>query len=366
MSSILRRAISSWQTIALLFVILPTDLNAAIVTQNEEIAPAAPNYPRDQMGKPKEAEIILNVNVPDGNNPGKMKSIPVSIKLDPTKVRTPEEKAKAIADAINTNADIVQNNQDLKKNKRGKEQVSASASLDTKHAPLVDRLGRPIPGPNGKPRTVPVMAWQIHTRNTVADNGPGTQPHEAHPVTVIKDDSNEPQHAVFGRPGQRPAGGGTPSPGSPGSMGGKGKTTMGFHPDSTQADPIGSWVTFGYFPNKPDVDAEIFTVYPEPGESDYDVLMELALGLNGLGIPATYDLSINTLTLNVDLASNQGFWFGNTDPGLDLTVSFPMVTTVIPEPATLMFLLLGTGLSAVLGCRARLRSGYGFGKLTNA
>ncbi len=88
----------------------------------------------------------------------------------------------------------------------------------------------------------------------------------------------------------------------------------------------------------------IATVNPTPGESADDVLRALTFELDENGIPATFDAGLAEVSLNTPLLGDQGFFWGNDDPGLVFTVSF---AGTVPSPASLLLLVLG--LAACLG-----------------
>ena len=83
---------------------------------------------------------------------------------------------------------------------------------------------------------------------------------------------------------------------------------------------------------------------PTPGESADDVLRALTFELDENGIPATFDAGLAEVSLNTPLLGDQGFFWGNDDPGLVFTVSF---AGTVPSPASLLLLVLG--LAACLG-----------------
>jgi hypothetical protein len=82
------------------------------------------------------------------------------------------------------------------------------------------------------------------------------------------------------------------------------------------------------------------------------VLRALTFELDENGIPSTFDAGLAEVSLNTPLLGDQGFFWGNDDPGLVFTVSF---AGTVPGPASLLLLVLG--LAACLGLvRGRRRT----------
>lgn len=96
------------------------------------------------------------------------------------------------------------------------------------------------------------------------------------------------------------------------------------------------------------------TIFRKSGEDDEDVLSTLASTFSTSfasdGYAMTYDPVHDLLSLDQTLGPFELLVYQNTDPGLDLAVSFRLV----PEPRALLLLL--AGLPVVLLTRRRLAS----------
>ena len=92
----------------------------------------------------------------------------------------------------------------------------------------------------------------------------------------------------------------------------------------------------------------IATLTPTPGESSDDVLRALTFELDENGIPAAFDSVLAEVSLNTPLVGDQGFFWGNDDPGLVFTVSFG---GTVPFPASLLLLLVGLAVCGGIASR---------------
>jgi|GEM_PF-5865545 len=88
-------------------------------------------------------------------------------------------------------------------------------------------------------------------------------------------------------------------------------------------------------------------IVPASGESAASVLNQMATDLTDNGIAATYDSNSGIMALTEPLGTNEYLVFGNTDPGLLLSVT----STEVPEPAALV--LMGIAGAAPLLIRRR-------------
>lgn len=139
-----------------------------------------------------------------------------------------------------------------------------------------------------------------------------------------------------------------PPPGkSPGGRGSLERTTPGMETVSTGTDAQGnpSEVDFGL------VGTYVAEVDPYEGETDAQVLMQLAMDLNDHDVAATYDSSDVSLTVNVP--DNTFLDWGYTDTGLDFTMSMEGLAPPIPAPPGWALLAVGLG---VLGLYRGRRS----------
>jgi hypothetical protein len=130
----------------------------------------------------------------------------------------------------------------------------------------------------------------------------------------------------------------TPGAGpSPGSRGSLGRPAGDGIQVATGVDPLGdpSYVDFGI--GQVDV-----TLFPTPSMTDTQVLSSLALMLDQQGIPATFDPIKTTLFLDQPIPDGQMLNFGNTDTGLEFTMTFEPQVSAVPEPGTIVSLGIGT------------------------
>jgi hypothetical protein len=142
---------------------------------------------------------------------------------------------------------------------------------------------------------------------------------------------------------------GKPSPGARGSLE---RSTPGVITVATGIDPLGA-------PSKVEVGIDgIFVAdyTPAAGDMDQNILSILASLLNSNGLPATFDLDLMELFLDMPLLDGQLFVWGNTDTGLEFLTSFEgLEEAAVPEPASAGLILIGL-LALLATARWRLRT----------
>ena len=79
--------------------------------------------------------------------------------------------------------------------------------------------------------------------------------------------------------------------------------------------------------------------------TDAQVLQELAGLLDANGVPATYDSSIVDLPLNIP--DGDCLWWGNTDTGLNSTMSTEGLAPALPVPEPATGTVLGIGCAGI-------------------
>lgn len=157
------------------------------------------------------------------------------------------------------------------------------------------------------------------------------------------------ENGVMGEGGN--AGRFIPPPGrSPGSRGSLERTIPGVQTVATGENAHGypSEVDFGL------VGTYVAEVTPTPGMTDAQVLQELAGLLDDNGVPATYDAS--TVDLSINIPDNVFLDWGNTDTGLNFTMSTKGLAPALPEPASWTVIGMacgGLGLISLLGRRKK-------------
>ena len=138
------------------------------------------------------------------------------------------------------------------------------------------------------------------------------------------------------RPGQQPSGA-------------KVGMALPFGPSSaTGFDPVGepSLIEFGI------EDLYVAEFNPAPDMSDLEVFDTLEEMLDTHGLPATFDSSLMELFLDDPLPDGRTLIFGNSDVGLDFSVSFDHLDP-IPEPTSTA--LMATGFIGLLAATRRRR-----------
>ena len=131
-------------------------------------------------------------------------------------------------------------------------------------------------------------------------------------------------------------------------MSGKpGASATGMDDGTAQSGVPGqSFVDFGFYDDAHGASSPIAVVNPVAGEPDSQILSDLASQLNGMGVPASFDPSTDTLSLDQLLTPDQTLLYESSDTGLDFSTAFSLV----PEPSTAMLLC-----AAVAGAALRRR-----------
>jgi hypothetical protein len=93
----------------------------------------------------------------------------------------------------------------------------------------------------------------------------------------------------------------------------------------------------------------VASINPSLGMTDDDIFSFLANDLDIHGIPTTYDLTSNIMTLDNVIPGDRDFVFGNTDTGLN---TFAEVAATISEPPTVA-LLIGIAVPGLVLLRHR-------------
>jgi hypothetical protein len=269
--------------------------------------------------------IGILLQVPDPANPGFTKKVlvaaDVQIKAGETPVQFAQRKAATIVAAINA-------------------VLPGAASVgNPPNQPIINAFGVVVGYAPGIPNT-------FVTIKGVAVNP--AMPKD--PVISIVDPTGEQGGFTAKGPAGAPPPPPPPSSGSgKGSMSGTpGKFATGMDDGTAQSGTPGqSFVDFGYYDDAQGASSPIAVVNPFPGEPDSLILSDLASQLNGMGVPASFDPSTDTLSLDQLLSPDDTMLYESSDTGLSFTESFALV----PEPSTAI--LLGLGAAGVALRRRR-------------